>query len=165
MAPDQSFPEQMPTVADREALYRFFSNPKVIVEGLLEGHLRQTHDRQRGSGRGSHPGRTLSLPQHAGKSCALGRSAQVRGWKHLLMHHIDDVHASGGRSIANKVSAAAIALQTVALGGILSEMRKTLEALDPLAQVVHVDGAHVRSKQPVGVLDNFRERLEGFGRE
>ncbi|MDB4989801.1 MAG: putative transposase, partial [Myxococcaceae bacterium] len=47
VAPDQSFPEQMPTVADREALYRFFSNSKVTVEGLLAGHVRQTHERLR----------------------------------------------------------------------------------------------------------------------
>lgn len=47
-APDDSFPEQMQTVADREALYRFFSNPKVTIDGLLEGHVRQTHERLRG---------------------------------------------------------------------------------------------------------------------
>ena len=47
VAPDNSFPEQMQTVADREALYRFFSNPKVTIAQLLEGHVRQTHVRFR----------------------------------------------------------------------------------------------------------------------
>src|SRR5687767_15777357 len=45
VAPDDSFLEQMQTVADREALYRFLSNPKVTIGGVLEGHLRQTHER------------------------------------------------------------------------------------------------------------------------
>ncbi len=46
--PGQSFPEQMASVADREALYRFLGNPKVTLAGVLNGHLRQTHDRMRG---------------------------------------------------------------------------------------------------------------------
>lgn len=48
--PGQSFPEQMESVADREALYRFLGNPKVTLTGVLNGHLRQTHDRMRGRG-------------------------------------------------------------------------------------------------------------------
>lgn len=46
--PGDSFPEQMASVADREALYRFLANPKVTMAGVLSGHLRQTHDRLRG---------------------------------------------------------------------------------------------------------------------
>jgi hypothetical protein len=47
-APADSFPEQMASVAEREALYRFLSNPKVTMQGLLEGHVRATHERIRG---------------------------------------------------------------------------------------------------------------------
>lgn len=43
--PGDSFPEQMASVADREALYRFLANPKVTMAGVLSGHLRQTHER------------------------------------------------------------------------------------------------------------------------
>ena len=50
MDPGQSFPEQMASVADREALYRFLANPKVTLVGVLSGHLQQTHDRMRGRG-------------------------------------------------------------------------------------------------------------------
>ena len=46
--PGDSFPEQMASVADREALYRFLANPKVTLAGVLSGHVRQTHDRIRG---------------------------------------------------------------------------------------------------------------------
>jgi hypothetical protein len=46
--PGDSFPEQMESVADREALYRFLTNPKVTMAGVLSGHLRQTHARLRG---------------------------------------------------------------------------------------------------------------------
>ncbi|GAC1665972.1 MAG: IS4-like element ISLpn5 family transposase [Candidatus Dormibacteraceae bacterium] len=45
--PGESFPEQMETVADREALYRFLANPKVTMAGVLDGHVRQTHERIR----------------------------------------------------------------------------------------------------------------------
>lgn len=46
--PGESFPDQMASVADREALYRFLANPKVTMAGVLSGHVRQTHDRLRG---------------------------------------------------------------------------------------------------------------------
>jgi hypothetical protein len=46
--PAQSFPDQMESVADREALYRFLANPKVTLPGVLSGHVQQTHDRVRG---------------------------------------------------------------------------------------------------------------------
>src|SRR5712692_1860768 len=45
--PGESFPEQMASIADREALYRFLSNPKVTMAGVLSGHVRQTHERIR----------------------------------------------------------------------------------------------------------------------
>lgn len=47
-APAESFPKQMGSVADREALYRFFANPKVTMERLLSGHLQQSLQRIRG---------------------------------------------------------------------------------------------------------------------
>lgn len=47
-APGDSFPEQMESVAAREALYRFFANPKVTMEALLAPHVRATHERIRG---------------------------------------------------------------------------------------------------------------------
>lgn len=43
--PGDSFPEQMETDADQEALYRFLKNPKVTMDALLEGHRKQTVDR------------------------------------------------------------------------------------------------------------------------
>src|SRR5688572_7977223 len=43
--PENSFPEQMGSVADREALYRFLANEKVTLRGLLQGHVTQTHAR------------------------------------------------------------------------------------------------------------------------
>ncbi len=46
--PGDSFPEQMASVADREALYRFLANAKVTMAGVLSGHVRQTHERLRG---------------------------------------------------------------------------------------------------------------------
>jgi hypothetical protein len=46
--PGDSFPEQMASVADREALYRFLANPKVSMAGVLSGHLRHTRERLRG---------------------------------------------------------------------------------------------------------------------
>jgi hypothetical protein len=46
--PAQSFPEQMATDADQEAIYRFLNNPKVTIDGLLEGHRVQTQARMRG---------------------------------------------------------------------------------------------------------------------
>lgn len=48
--PGQSFPEQMESVADREALYRFLANPKVTLAGVLDGHVSQTRDRMQGPG-------------------------------------------------------------------------------------------------------------------
>lgn len=45
--PAESFPEQMASIADREALYRFLANPKVTMSGVLSGHVQQTHDRIR----------------------------------------------------------------------------------------------------------------------
>jgi hypothetical protein len=46
--PGDSFPEQMTSVADREALYRFLANPKVTMATVLSGHIRQTRERLRG---------------------------------------------------------------------------------------------------------------------
>jgi len=46
--PGESFPEQMASVADREALYRFLANPKVTMARVLSGHVRQTRERLRG---------------------------------------------------------------------------------------------------------------------
>ena len=43
--PGDSFPEQMDSDADQEALYRFLKNPRVTVDGLLVGHLAQTVSR------------------------------------------------------------------------------------------------------------------------
>lgn len=45
--PAESFPGQMESVADREALYRFFANPRVTMDSVLNGHVRQTHERMR----------------------------------------------------------------------------------------------------------------------
>jgi hypothetical protein len=45
VAPDDSFPEQMSSDAELEALYRFFSNPKVTMEGLLAPHAQATRQR------------------------------------------------------------------------------------------------------------------------
>jgi hypothetical protein len=41
-SPGDSFPEQMESDADQEALYRFLKNPKVTMDALLEGHRNQT---------------------------------------------------------------------------------------------------------------------------
>jgi hypothetical protein len=46
--PAQSFPEQMITDGEQEALYRFLRNPKVTIDALLEGHRTQTVDRMIG---------------------------------------------------------------------------------------------------------------------
>jgi len=43
--PDDSFPDQMRSVAEREALYRFLSNSKVTLDAVLEPHRRQTLER------------------------------------------------------------------------------------------------------------------------
>jgi hypothetical protein len=48
--PGQSFPDQMASVADREALYRFLANRKVTLPRVLSGHVRQTQTRMRGQG-------------------------------------------------------------------------------------------------------------------
>jgi hypothetical protein len=71
-APEQSFPVQMPTVADREALYRFFGNRKVTLEALVAGHLRQTHERLRHQAvvRVAHDTTTFHFP---GERKGLGR--------------------------------------------------------------------------------------------
>ena len=45
VAPSDSFPDQMESVADREALYRFLANPKVTMRSVLQGHVEQTHAR------------------------------------------------------------------------------------------------------------------------
>lgn len=47
-APCDSFPAQMTSEAEREALYRFLSNPKVTIDGLLGGHFEATCKRMRG---------------------------------------------------------------------------------------------------------------------
>jgi hypothetical protein len=47
-APSDSFPEQMASEAEREALYRFLSNPRVTMHSLLAGHVDATHERMRG---------------------------------------------------------------------------------------------------------------------
>jgi len=49
-ASDDSFPVQMASDADQEALYRFLANPKVVLDKLLEGHRQQTHKRMSGRG-------------------------------------------------------------------------------------------------------------------
>lgn len=46
-APADSFPDQMASDAELEALYRFLSNPAVTLDGLLEGHVRNTHERMK----------------------------------------------------------------------------------------------------------------------
>lgn len=47
-APGDSFPEQMETEADQEALYRFLGNPRVTLDGLLATHRTQTLKRIEG---------------------------------------------------------------------------------------------------------------------
>ena len=47
VAPGDSFPEQLDSDAEREALYRFLANPAVTLDRLLSGHVRQTHERIR----------------------------------------------------------------------------------------------------------------------
>ncbi len=50
VAPSDSFPEQMGSEADQEALYRFLNNANVTADALLEGHRLQTLGRiSRGS--------------------------------------------------------------------------------------------------------------------
>jgi len=46
--PALSFPDQMVSVADREALYRFLANPRVTLPRVLSGHVQQTHARLAG---------------------------------------------------------------------------------------------------------------------
>jgi hypothetical protein len=41
-APSESFPEQMDSVADKEALYRFLGNSRVTLDALLAVHRQQT---------------------------------------------------------------------------------------------------------------------------
>lgn len=43
--PDASFPDQMASVSEREALYRFLSNSKVTLDSVLAPHIAQTVDR------------------------------------------------------------------------------------------------------------------------
>jgi hypothetical protein len=40
--PQKSFPDQMETEADQEALYRFLANDKISLEKILSGHQRET---------------------------------------------------------------------------------------------------------------------------
>lgn len=47
-APEDSFPEQMKSDSDQEALYRFVNNERVTLDGLLEGHRQQTQARIKG---------------------------------------------------------------------------------------------------------------------
>lgn len=47
-SPTDSFPRQDATIAGREAMYRFFSNPKVTMAKLLEGHVESTIKRLEG---------------------------------------------------------------------------------------------------------------------
>ena len=47
-SPADSFPRQEATVAGREALYRFLSNPKVSLAKLLSGHVEATVARMKG---------------------------------------------------------------------------------------------------------------------
>jgi hypothetical protein len=47
-SPSDSFPRQEATVAGREALYRFLSNPKVSLSKLLSGHVEATVGRMKG---------------------------------------------------------------------------------------------------------------------
>ncbi len=50
VAPGDSFPEQMESEADQEALYRFLNNANVTADALLEGHRSRTLGRiSRGS--------------------------------------------------------------------------------------------------------------------
>jgi hypothetical protein len=46
-SPSESFPEQMESDADQEALYRFLGNSRVTSDALLGGHHRQTLSRMR----------------------------------------------------------------------------------------------------------------------
>ena len=46
--PQRSFPDQMATDADQEALYRFLANDKVSLENVLSGHVRETCKRMVG---------------------------------------------------------------------------------------------------------------------
>jgi hypothetical protein len=48
--PGQSLPDQMASVADRDALDRFLANRKVTLAGMLSGHVRQTQTQMRGQG-------------------------------------------------------------------------------------------------------------------
>ena len=47
-SPGDSFPEQMGSIAEREALYRFLANPRVTMGRLLAGHVSATHERIKG---------------------------------------------------------------------------------------------------------------------
>lgn len=48
-SPGASFPAQMTSTAEREALYRFLGNEQVTLEGLLAPHVAETHNRIVGS--------------------------------------------------------------------------------------------------------------------
>jgi transposase-like protein/DDE family transposase len=50
VAPGDSFPEQMKSEADQEALYRFLNNGNVTMDALLGGHRKQTLTRMPSSG-------------------------------------------------------------------------------------------------------------------
>jgi hypothetical protein len=50
LTPGDSFPEQMDSEADQEALYRFLANPRVSMDAILAGHQQQTLARIREHG-------------------------------------------------------------------------------------------------------------------
>jgi len=50
-APGSSFPDQMDSIAEREALYRFLANDAVTMTELLRSHVLQTHHRMANRGK------------------------------------------------------------------------------------------------------------------
>src|SRR5262249_49905441 len=83
-APSDSFPDQMASVADREALYRFLANPRVTMRAVLSGHVRQTHARigDRPVIRVLHDTSTFHFP---GEREGLGR---IRGGAKGFLSHV-----------------------------------------------------------------------------
>lgn len=47
VAPAESFPERMGSPAEREALYRFLANPRVMPSEVMAGHVEETRARIR----------------------------------------------------------------------------------------------------------------------
>ena len=84
VCPSDSFPEQMESVADREALYRFLSNSRVTLDSLLSGHVRQTHERigECALVRVVHDTSTFHFP---GERSGLGR---IRGGAKGFLGHV-----------------------------------------------------------------------------